>query len=375
MSEPETPKQFCCLPVQCVREQELKALEELDPERSFAILETYQKWVDGSVLTYYFFDEDTDGSEQKDANGQVSWISWRGKDHQKQQIRQAFKAWKDLGINLEFKEVSDRRNAVIRVGFMEGDGSWSYVGTDCKTIKDPNKRTMNIGWNESNDFTTYLHEVGHALGLTHEHQSAKAGIVWNNKKVYEYFRGHPNYWQDAEIKSNILDKVHADRVQASTWDPDSCMHYPFDQGLIDQPEKYRTQPLTPKGGLSARDKEWVKAFYPLPEENPSRRSTESNGLKVMQPLKLEIKAGQQLNYPLSVDETREYHIQRSGESDAVMVLFENTLEGWKQVTAVDDSGQAGNALLQVILDQEKTYNLRVRLYWEGKPGSTIITLW
>lgn len=118
MSEPETPKQFCCLPVQCVREQELKALEELDPERSFAILETYQKWVDGSVLTYYF-DEDTDGSEQKDANGQVSWISWRGKDHQKQQIRQAFKAWKDLGINLEFKEVSDRRNAVIRVGFME----------------------------------------------------------------------------------------------------------------------------------------------------------------------------------------------------------------------------------------------------------------
>ncbi|HPY40209.1 MAG TPA: M12 family metallopeptidase [Thiolinea sp.] len=375
MNDPDTPKRFCCLPVQCMREPELKALEELDPERSFAILEIHQKWVDGSTLTYYFFDADTDKSKQEDANGQVKQVSWRGKEHQKEQIRQAFKAWKDLGINLDFKEVSDRRNAIIRVGFMEGDGSWSYVGTDCKTIKDSNQRTMNIGWDQANDFTTYLHEVGHALGLTHEHQSAKAGIVWNTQAVYKYFRGDPNYWEDAYIKSNILDKVHPDQVQASAWDPDSCMHYDFNAGLIDQPEKYRSQPLRPKGGLSARDKEWVKTFYPPPDEDHTRRLAASNVLKVMQPLKLNLSQGQQLNYPISIDETREYNIQRSGESDAVMVLFENTASGWKQIKAVDDSGQAGNALLQATLDKDKEYNLRVRLYWEGKTGATIITLW
>lgn len=376
MSEEITSQRFCCLPVQCMREQELKELEKIDPDRSFAILESHQKWVDSSVLTYYFFDKDTDGAEQESANGQLNWVSWQGTEKQKQQIRDAFKAWKDIGINLSFKEVSDRRNAIFRIGFMDGDGSWSYVGTDCKQRKNVNERTMNIGWDQPNDFTTYLHEVGHALGLTHEHQSAKAGIVWNAPAVYKYFRGPPNNWSDAYIKSNILDKVRPDQVQASAWDPDSCMHYEFAKGLINHPEKYQTMPLQPKGGLSARDKEWVKAFYPFPTEDQIKKSVQpSSILKVLQPVQLNISQGQQFNYPLHIDETREYNIQRSGESDAVMVLFENTSIGWQQIMAVDDSGQASNALMRVSLDKDKEYSLRVRLYWEGKPGTTLITLW
>ena len=87
-----------------------------------------KKWVNGTVLHYYFFDRQTDGD-----NG-----SWVGAAAQKEVVRNAFQAWKDLGIGLEFREVSNREEAEVRVGFMQGDGSWSYVGRDIiDLVPDP----------------------------------------------------------------------------------------------------------------------------------------------------------------------------------------------------------------------------------------------
>lgn len=374
MNDKTLKRKLCSLPTKAFREEELKQLEAFDPLRSFAILGRYQKWVAGSVLTYYFFDQDSDGGYLE---GKTQWVSWVGAETQKNQVRLAFQTWKNVGINLDFKEVSDRQDAVIRIGFMVGDGSWSAVGTDClkyKEYKNVNNRTMNIGWDIVNDFDTALHEVGHALGLNHEHQSQKAGIVWNEPAVYKHFQGDPNYWRPDDIKSNILDKVRADEVQDSSWDPDSCMHYYFDAGLISNPEKYQEKALKPAGGLSARDREWVRKFYPLP--GSSQVVVDVNEpLKILKSVKLNITNGQQVNYPVNVTESREYSIQLSGESDAVIVLFENTAQGWKQIKASDDSGHSRNALIRVMLYAGREYNLRVRLYWEGKAGNAIVTLW
>jgi len=55
---------------------------------------------------------------------------------------------------------------------------------------------MNFGW----DLTvpgqrgTALHEIGHALGLLHEHQSPFAGIHWDDEAVYAELAGPPNFW-------------------------------------------------------------------------------------------------------------------------------------------------------------------------------------
>jgi len=41
-------------------------------------------------------------------------------------------------------------------------------------------------------FDTALHEIGHTLGLKHEHQNPYAGIVWDEEEVYAYTAKPPN---------------------------------------------------------------------------------------------------------------------------------------------------------------------------------------
>jgi Astacin (Peptidase family M12A) len=130
--------------------------------------------------------------------------------------------------------VTSRDEAEIRVGFMQGDGSWSYLGRQILD-RGANERTMNFGWDllrTAREADTALHEIGHTLGLPHEHQNPNAGIVWDEEKVYTSLGGPPNNWPRETTQWNILRKIEPDTVQGSNWDPDSIMHYPFPAGLI-----------------------------------------------------------------------------------------------------------------------------------------------
>jgi len=82
--------------------------------------------------------------------------------------------------NIKFS-YSLEKGATIRISFDSSNGSWSYVGTDIKSI-DPEDPTMNLGWIDAtspaisaSDRGTILHEFGHVLGLLHEHQSPNRG--------------------------------------------------------------------------------------------------------------------------------------------------------------------------------------------------------
>ena len=88
-------------------------------------------------------------------------------------VRQAFERWKAQDIGLEFVEVTSRDEAEIRIGFMQGDGSWSYLGRQILD-RGANERTMNFGWDllrTPREADTALREIGHTLGLPHEHQN------------------------------------------------------------------------------------------------------------------------------------------------------------------------------------------------------------
>ncbi|PWQ94728.1 M12 family metallopeptidase [Leucothrix arctica] len=361
---------LCCLKEPYARQKELDKLAEFDPFRSFAIFALDQIWMKGSEITYHFFDESSDYGYLESDTDQKNKVSWVGVEAEKELVRKAFNVWNSVGIDLDFVEVTDRKQAKIRIGFMKGDGSWSAVGTDCLLYKHADTRTMNFGWRISGDPDLALHEIGHALGMHHAHQNKNAGIEWNEEAVIKEFSGKPNYWSEEDIRNNILAPLAPAKYSASNWDKDSCMQYHLNAGLIKEPTEYMTKALLPKGGLSDLDKEWLKKIY-----GPEEQAQNASAIEVLKSEKLQMNNGDQKNFPIEVNETREYSIQLSGKSDAVMVLFEETSSGWQQIAASNDSGTDANALIQQTLHADKRYNLRIQLYWEGSAGETIVTLW
>jgi Astacin (Peptidase family M12A) len=320
-------------------------------KRAKLIALTASKWMNGSTLTYAF---------------------GAGPTAQKAAVRSAFAEWKALGVGLSFIEITSGASAQIRISFDQNDGSWSYIGTDCLSIA-ANKFTMNFGWDLTTDYghSTALHEIGHALGFPHEHQNPFAGIVWNEEAVYASLGGPPNNWSRDETFQNILDKIVADTVQGSKWDPNSVMHYQFEPGLILKPVKYK-KGLTPKGGLSARDKTWVKSFYPLlPSGAPARIS-----LFQSQPLKLD--SGKQANFDFIAPAAREYTFRTFGVADTKLLLSRPAAAKGKAPTLLghdDDSGHERNAELKVALKKGERVQVKVRVRYVEKAGEAALMVW
>ncbi len=337
--------------------------------RVSAITTLADKWVNGTLLHYYFFDAPSDGSTVTLADGSTQFITWKGAEAQKKVVREAFAAWKALGIGLEFKETKSREEAEIRIGFMQGDGSWSYVGRALLTIAS-DQRTMNFGWDLTSEPDTALHEIGHSLGFEHEHQNPFAGIVWDEPKVYATLAAPPNRWSREKTFWNIIRKLPENSVQGTQWDPDSVMHYPFEAGMILEPEKYRTEPLLPAGGLSARDKTWAKELYPA--QGPS------DSFPVLELLKsepLQVQPGQQRDLRLVPQATRYYEMRTFGTSDTVMVLFEDMDGEMRYRGADDDSGEDRNSYMRIRLVKGRQYVLRLRLYYADRAGETAVMWW
>jgi hypothetical protein len=321
----------------------------LGAERARLIRQSAGKWMNGSTIRYWFFDKPA---------------KYAGGAKQKAVVRKAFAQWKALGIGLHFKEVRSRANADVRIAFLEGDGSWSYLGTDVLTPRaDP--RTMNFGWSLTEDpaegLDTALHEIGHTLGFPHEHQNPFAGIVWNRKAVYAALAGEPNFWDESTTFSNILEKIAPDKVQGSRWDPDSVMHYSFEPGLIVKPARYR-KGLTPAGGLSARDRRWALTFY------PATAAAAPPELTPFQTLPVTVSSGQQCDFAFKPPQTRDYEFRTFGDADALMALYPRRSSAARPIAQEDDSGREHNAFFKTRLRAGQEYVLRLRVRY-AKPGA------
>ncbi len=340
----------------------------INKERARLILTNATKWVTGTTLHYYFFDKKTDGEFIKFTDGTKEWKGWKGTPAQMDVVRKAFGIWKKLGIGLNFEEVKNREEAEIRIGFMEDDGSWSYVGREILNQK-VNNRTMNFGWNIAvadphNGIDTAVHEIGHTLGLQHEHQNPFAGIVWDEEAVYASLGGEPNNWDRDTTFENIIKKLDKKEVNGSTWDPNSIMHYPFEAGLIKKPVEYANG-LEPAGGLSVQDIKYALNFYPA--ANPNKDILVTEGITYDIP----VKSSEQQNYIFKPTVSKYYNIQTLGKLDTVMVLSEQ-LAGKKlqYLSGDDNSGTDNNALIRIKLFRGKTYTIKLKVYFKAAKGKT-----
>jgi Astacin (Peptidase family M12A) len=342
----------------------------IDLGRARAIIVGRSMWVNGTILHYYFFDRETDGSTVRFSDGTTQFVSWLGPAAQQDAVRSAFEEWKDLGIGLEFQEVHERSEAEVRIGFQaQYDGSWSYVGRDV-LVQPMNNRTMNFGWDLTTEYgrTTALHEIGHTLGMPHEHQNPFTGIVWDEEAVYSYFGGEPNNWDRESTYHNVLRKLASSEVEGSSWDPDSIMEYWFPEGLIKEPPQYRVG-LTPAGTISERDTEYARRWYPKIEE------PEPQTIEPFKSLALSLRPGEQVDVTLEPPGTRDYKIGTFGASDVVLVLFEEVNGDLRYVAGDDDSGQDRNALIEAKLFQGRRYVARLRLYYATESGQTALMYW
>jgi hypothetical protein len=160
--------------------------------------------------------------------------------------------------NLDFEFVDG--DAEVRISFLE-EGSWSYIGTDCLSITEQDKPTMNFGWFNDNtpdiEFSrTTLHEFGHAIGLIHEHQSPDANIPWDRTAVYSYYL-RTNGWIRDEVDNNIFAIYDNTTITNSDFDRNSIMLYPIDEELT-----HNRYFVGMNSFLSKKDIEYVRLWYP-----------------------------------------------------------------------------------------------------------------
>lgn len=301
--------------------------------RTRAISLKGKQWLNGSTITIRFLD---------------------GDQQQKDMVKDVAPEWTNHA-NLQFA-FTDDPSAKIRVTFDSNDGAWSYVGTDNLGIP-LHAATLNLGWQDEG---VILHEFGHMIGLSHEHQNPDGGIHWNEEVVIRELSGPPNWWDEAQIRRNVLDKYSADQLHGTDFDSDSVMLYAFPaEWTLDGFGTHENEKLSDLDELFVQSED----MYPRGET----ADTAATELAVSQSGSASIGSPGEVDlFKFVVDTPGLHAVQTMGTTDVFMTLFGPDSQTNK-VAEDDDSGAGRNA--QIVADLTVgTYYVQVRHFSEARTG-------
>lgn len=216
-------------------------------------------WDQGKVITYSI----KQVAPQKEGDAERERI-----------IDAAFAEWNQVGMSISFEKIEKWEDADIRIERDPGKADSSLMGTEALK-PGKNLRTMNLGLRKGlGDIghTTALHEIGHAIGLVHEHQRVDSEIVWNKEGVYDYFANRkpvPVTDQD-QIDRAVFEEekdfepfpLHPDPKHQYRYDSKSVMNYDFPAKCFDGPDDLKRNGIVRSKNLTDTDKATAKAFYP-----------------------------------------------------------------------------------------------------------------
>ena len=293
------------------------------------------------------------------ANGSTLRIRFLGGTQDQQDlVTSVAPQWVEYA-NLNFEFTDDPRSE-IRVSFDENDGAWSYVGTDNSDIP-LHAATLNLGWLDQG---VILHEFGHMIALSHEHQNPDGGIIWNEAEVIADLSGPPNYWDEQTIRHNVLNKYSADQVHGTEFDDDSIMLYAFPDSWT------KNMGATHENSdLSSQDERFIASGVMYPGRKESKKALgDALHLETFRGQEAEIsKSGEEDLYHFEVKQAGTHVVETTGSTDVVMVLF-GPDSVTKKIADDDDGGTGRNGRIVVDL-QPGDYYAVVRHFNPQNTGS------
>jgi serralysin len=176
-------------------------------------------------------------------------------------IVNSFNEW-STNTGIDFIVANSVDESDIRMSFESNAGHWSYIGRDAEHSSLIGKATINFDpvnlreINHEKRVGIMLHEVGHALGLVHEHQKDNSPIIWNKEKVYsDCFIWYG--WDRTKVDLNIFNTYNSNELfYSKAFDAHSIMLYAIPYGWS---ANYQINEMNKT--LSSIDKTFVKAFY------------------------------------------------------------------------------------------------------------------
>jgi hypothetical protein len=177
-----------------------------------------------------------------------------GTKEQQEQFRHAIEQWLPYA-NLRVQYVDATEDAPIKVSFAD-PGSWSALGVEALATSRGIGATINLGYADTGSPPrNYLHEIGHLLGLQHEHQNPKAHLNWNRGAVYKILGDPPNNWDKPTVDRNLFDSVFY--PGSREFDPKSIMLMTLPASFFKDGKGFDLP-----SGLSESDKQYIASLYP-----------------------------------------------------------------------------------------------------------------